>query len=259
VLKKRIFSALLVIPLVIFLVWQGGLLFFALIFLISHLALRELYELLQVSIKRLRLAGLTGNALLLPIMFLFGIEAFFLALIVFFLSLFTLYWLSYPAGDFPKLTAVLFGKLYITTMLSLIFVIRTMPVGFNLVVMLLLAVWATEAGAYFFGLTFGRRRLAPRVSPKKSVEGALGGLIAALFVLWLIAPYLGFSRLSGVSLGFILSLSGQVGDLAESALKRWAQAKDSGSFLPGHGGVLDRLDSLLFALPAAYIWATFFH
>jgi phosphatidate cytidylyltransferase len=254
----RLLSALAGIPLVLLLAWWGGLAFFLLILFISHLALLELYKLLGVKGKKLRLSGLAGNLLLLLTVFaLPGTEAYLLALTVFFLGTFTMFWLSSP-GDFLMLASVMFGKLYITTPLCLFLLIRSRPDGFSLVLLLLLAVWATDTGAYFFGLSFGRRPLAPLVSPRKSVEGALGGLVTALLVLSVAAPYLGLTRIEGISLGFILSVSGQAGDMAESALKRWAEAKDSGSFLPGHGGVLDRLDSLLFALPVAFIYLTLF-
>ncbi len=256
-LKKRVLSALTAIPPVLFLTWLGGFSFLVLILIVSTLALLELYRLLGVSEKRLRLCGLAGNAVLLPVLLLSGAEVYLAALLLFLLLTFTLYWFTYPA-DFQVLAAIWFGKLYITTMLGHILVIRAMPGGLWLVLLVLLAVWATDSGAFFFGMSLGRRRLAPLVSPNKSWEGALGGLVTALLVTCLVAPYLGFARLFALGLALVVSLAGQAGDMAESALKRWAQIKDSGSFLPGHGGVLDRLDSLLFALPVAYIYLIFF-
>ncbi|MGI6657992.1 MAG: phosphatidate cytidylyltransferase [Dethiobacteraceae bacterium] len=113
--------------------------------------------------------------------------------------------------------------------------------------------WASDTGAYACGLTLGRHKLLPAVSPKKSVEGAVGGLLFAAVVMSVcFAPLLKLSRPTALLLGAVISLAGQCGDLAESALKRWGNTKDSGRFLPGHGGVLDRLDSLLFAVPVGY-------
>jgi phosphatidate cytidylyltransferase len=117
-------------------------------------------------------------------------------------------------------------------------------------------VWAGDTAAYYAGKTFGRHRLAPRSSPSKTWEGAAASLVASL-IFGLV--YLGrllpeVPWLEGAALTVIASIAGQVGDLAESALKRGARVKDSGELLPGHGGFLDRLDSSLFTLPVVYFW-----
>ena len=112
-----------------------------------------------------------------------------------------------------------------------------------------------DIGAYFVGRLMGKRKLIPAVSPKKTVEGALGGLVfSALTGLGVCAYFnLPFSPLLAFLIALIVGASGQVGDLAESALKRTANVKDSGSLLPGHGGMLDRIDSLLFGVPLAHL------
>lgn len=115
-----------------------------------------------------------------------------------------------------------------------------------------ISVWACDSAAYFIGVRWGQRRLAPRISPKKSVEGALAGVCAGAAAGCLFAPALSLGGLTGAMAGGSVAAVGQLGDLAESALKRYAGAKDSGRSLPGHGGMLDRADSLLFALPLAY-------
>lgn len=112
--------------------------------------------------------------------------------------------------------------------------------------------WLTDTAAYFAGLRWGRRRLAPVLSPNKSVEGAVAGLAAGALAGAATAPWLGWSAVLGVAVGGLVSAAAQLGDLWESAIKRAAGVKDSGRLLPGHGGVLDRFDALLFALPAAY-------
>lgn len=120
--------------------------------------------------------------------------------------------------------------------------------------------WATDTGAYAFGRMLGRHKLIPSVSPGKTVEGAIGGLVIAILGAWLYAEFLlePFARLTLMPLGLIgfaviVGIVGQVGDLAESLLKRDAGVKDSSKLLPGHGGILDRFDSLLFVLPVAYL------
>jgi phosphatidate cytidylyltransferase len=114
-------------------------------------------------------------------------------------------------------------------------------------------VWATDIGAYLIGRQFGSHLLARQVSPKKTVEGALGGLlfsIAVALLFWRIVG--GAAWIMYISLAVIIGISAQIGDLFESALKRSAGVKDSGKLIPGHGGILDRFDSLIFTLPLVY-------
>jgi phosphatidate cytidylyltransferase len=116
--------------------------------------------------------------------------------------------------------------------------------------------WSTDAGAYFVGMRFGRRQLAPRLSPKKTIEGALGGLLAATLMSLIWGTWVGLPWIHCLLLGPTLGALGQVGDLCESALKRDLGIKDFGALLPGHGGILDRFDSLFFTAPIAYYYVT---
>lgn len=116
--------------------------------------------------------------------------------------------------------------------------------------------WSTDAGAYFFGMRFGKHQLAPRLSPKKTVEGALGGLVASTLMSLLWGSWIGLAWYHCLFLGPVLGALGQVGDLCESALKRDLGIKDFGTLLPGHGGILDRFDSLFFTAPIAYYYLT---
>lgn len=124
----------------------------------------------------------------------------------------------------------------------------------------LVLTWATDTGAYFVGRTVGGRKLIPAVSPGKTVSGAIGGVVTSVFVTWLYVTFLlrpsaqlAMTTTSIIVFGVIVSVAAQVGDLVESLLKREAGVKDSGALLPGHGGVLDRLDSLFFVLPTAHL------
>lgn len=161
-----------------------------------------------------------------------------------------------------------FGAAYVGWAISLLLLLRGLggaAAGLGHVVTVLITVWANDIGAYFLGTAFGRHKLMPEVSPNKSVEGAMAGLVAGL------CAGVG-ARLAGAALGWwpgiplvhaiavslATGVAGQAGDLAESAMKRNANVKDSGMFLPGHGGVLDRVDSVLFAVPVAYYYAVLF-
>lgn len=133
--------------------------------------------------------------------------------------------------------------------------------GLETILYLLVVVWSTDSGAYFVGRKFGSRPLAPEISPNKTVEGMIGGVLTALLVasifIAIFQPALGAVNQVWI-LTIIVSLFGQFGDLVESAFKRYFNVKDSGKFLPGHGGMLDRFDSLIFASFIMMFWINLF-
>jgi phosphatidate cytidylyltransferase len=153
---------------------------------------------------------------------------------------------------------IVLGVAYVGGLMSYGSLLRALPDGRELIYFLTLTACAGDTGAFYVGRRFGRRPLAPRISPKKTVEGALGGLAATVVVaiggrVW-IWPRFSWGAAAGV--GLLLALVGMLGDLCESAVKRGASAKDSSGLIPGHGGVLDRADSQMFAAPVLYalVW-----
>lgn len=116
-------------------------------------------------------------------------------------------------------------------------------------------IWSTDSGAYFIGKSLGKRKLWPEISPNKTVEGFIGGIVTAVVLSLVFQAVTGFlpSYLLVMFITLLLSIFGQLGDLVESALKRHYHVKDSGTILPGHGGILDRFDSFLFVLPFLYL------
>jgi phosphatidate cytidylyltransferase len=131
------------------------------------------------------------------------------------------------------------------------------PRGLAWLLVVILVTWLNDTAAYLVGRSFGRRKLAPLVSPKKTVEGSIGGLVGAVVAgaIGVALFGLGVSPLVGALVGIVLGVVGQVGDLAESLVKRQAGVKDSGTLIRGHGGILDRLDAMLFALVAGWLLA----
>jgi phosphatidate cytidylyltransferase len=159
-----------------------------------------------------------------------------------------------------SLEAMVFAHLYIPFLLSHVLLIFQVPSGRRWIFFLFFVIFAGDTGAYYAGHRWGRHKLWPAVSPGKTVEGAVGGLLSSLLTALLVGKLLLSLDESGsflLSLGLVIALVGQLGDLMESMIKRVSQVKDASSILPGHGGLLDRLDSLIFAFPLTYYGVVF--
>jgi len=155
---------------------------------------------------------------------------------------------------------LLLGIVYIPVSLSLLVFIKEFNGGTFWIIWLLFVVFANDTGAFYTGTFFGKRALSPNISPNKTIEGSLGGMAAAM-VIGFIFCQIFFDDLSlaflTVPASFLIAISGQIGDLFESAMKRASNIKDSGRILPGHGGMLDRIDGLLLAIPVLYVYLVF--
>jgi phosphatidate cytidylyltransferase len=266
VLRQRLLSAAFLIPLVAALVWLGPWTSAALLALVSALGGWELYRLLRrlgwpapcflpglaVAIFAASLAGWLGRATI-P-----------LAVAAWIIPLVWLFRPRVPANARPGIAAWgvhLLGSLYLGLFPAYLARLErgpwsagTAPGHSRWVFFALLVIWACDTGAYASGYFLGRRKLWPSVSPKKTWEGAWGGLLASALLGALLArPLAGLLHPGeGALLGAMAAIAGQLGDLIESRVKRLALVKDSSGLIPGHGGVLDRLDSLLFAAPLFY-------
>lgn len=173
-------------------------------------------------------------------------------------------------GEWPRVVgeigATLFAASFVGVLFGYLLGLRVLndrsggfETGSDLVLLLFLVVWGGDVAAYYIGSNLGRRPLAPSVSPKKTVEGAIGGIAGALVAAFVARAWFMYRLSVGdcIVLGITLAVVGVLGDLVESMLKRGAGVKDSASFLPGHGGVLDRVDSLLYAAPVLYYYYVF--
>jgi phosphatidate cytidylyltransferase len=260
--SRRIYTVLLVVPVLYGAIrYLPPFVFTGIVVLAGCFSLYELYRLCFAAASRpLAVSiGLLGCIALIvwphePTL----VPAVLLAAVVAVLSIPVL--VDVPLLDSVRDSAlVLTGMLYIGLTLSYLVVVRLLPQGESLLFFLLLVTWAADTAAYYVGTLYGRRRLAPRISPKKTVEGLAGGLVGATVIAfiarWTFVPE--FSLFDTLALAVLLTLVGLWGDLVESAIKRSAGVKDSGGLLPGHGGMLDRLDSLLFTAPAFYYYVTF--
>jgi phosphatidate cytidylyltransferase len=261
VLAQRILSALVGIPVLVLVVaWGPAWLYTLLVLGLALGAQLELYAMFRaVEVEADRAVGLALGALVVlafaadrPVVLPLALS---LAVIVA-----VALGVRRDAGSeraWAGVTLTLLGVCYCAWLLGHAIWLRALPGGRALTLFALGVTWCGESAAYFVGRRFGRRRLAPRLSPGKTVEGGVAQVFASITAALLGARFVGLALPEAVTVGLLLGVVGQLGDLSESFLKRSAGAKDAGQVIPGHGGLLDRLDSLLFNVPALYYWLYF--
>ena len=265
-LLLRVLSAAVFIPFLTAVAAAGGLFYLGLIVAGVFVGLREFYRLLVGRGERpYRWLGIgAGLVVVCSAYFRLGVHANLLLTMVLILTMAIEIFRPDNRGAVHAIGGTLFGVLYVAWLGSHLVLLRELPrlagldyrLGAQLTWFLFLCAWGCDAGAYLTGKAIGRHLLLPRVSPRKSVEGSVGGLVlgglfglaaSQTFATWL-------DPMGGLGLGVLIAASGQVGDLVESLLKRDSLTKDSAAvaIIPGHGGVLDRFDSVLFAAPVFY-------
>jgi phosphatidate cytidylyltransferase len=256
VLGARLLSAIVLVPVVLFVVYRGGLFWLAGILLVAALAWRELAVLVKHS--RFNLATILG------LLFVFGaiIDAYadasgllkidLIRPLIAGLIIVSLIWALYDRSEQPTAdwAITVASAIYLGLMLGHFISLRMREDGFQWVVVALGLTWIVDTFAYFVGSTLGRHKLWPRISPRKTWEGLAGGTLAGLIAGPLVCSWLlGLNPWLGLLVGALVALFDPFGDFAVSMFKRIAGIKDSSRLIPGHGGMLDRLDSLLFIFP----------
>ncbi len=271
---QRIRTAIVAIPIALCLIKLGGLPFALGVLLLGVVGFREFQNMLmQDGIKVYRAAGVIGTLMLIMAAGV-GHSEWLLPLVTLFSLLVMLEGLyEYAQGHFPENTGLTCMALvylglpfaHFILLRELTGPVHTLPLwgrmslGEALLWTVMFATWASDTFAYFGGRAFGKTKLLPRVSPKKTREGALCGFIGCVATVWLLGNvWLGYPLPPILLLGIGIGIFAPLGDLVESILKRSCAIKDSGNFFPGHGGVLDRCDSLIFSVPFAYYFITLF-
>jgi phosphatidate cytidylyltransferase len=269
VLKQRIIVALIFLPIFIWLIYlPNAIPFFILVLAALALALLELAGMIKlrgIAVSRtVTLPAILGLGLVSG----FTPEAGWLhtgipgllwsvGILAMLLLCFRELFFAKTETSFQNMSAGLFSILLLGGVGCYVILLRRLPEGSSWIIMLFGFNWIYDSAALFSGKLFGRRKLAPLISPGKTVEGLIGGLavnaVAAViaYYAWL-PPQIGFSLLGFVGLGLGIGLLAQAGDLVESLIKRWSGIKDSSGFIPGHGGILDKIDSTIFTAPALY-------
>jgi phosphatidate cytidylyltransferase len=257
----RLGSGIVLIAVTIALMVYGG---YPLFWAITILSLIGLYELYRTVGMEKKLPGVVGylSGIVLDILVLDGLyEYVLLWLIVTLMVMMTCYVIAYPVYHAGQMTMLFFGLIYVTLMMSFVFKVRYLEGGILTVWLIYVASWGSDTCAYCTGKLAGRHKLPSELSPNKTVEGCVGGILGAALIGFLFA--LAFFEDKNVWWQFALiggvgSVISQIGDLAASAIKRNYGIKDYGKLIPGHGGILDRFDSILFTAPLVYLLATVF-
>lgn len=262
--KTRLLSGILLVIIALVTVISGGPVLFATVLLISLIGMSELYKVFQIENK---LPGICGYvfavgyyALLYmkPVLPGEALNWFMLLFMGFIICLMAIMVFSYPKYHADNVLAAFFGFFYVTVMLSYIYQTRTLTGGVFSVWLVFICAWGCDTCAYCVGMLIGKHKMAPVLSPKKSVEGGIGGIVGAALIAVLYALAINHWGEAGVSVAefAIIGAAGgaisQIGDLAASAIKRNYKIKDYGKLIPGHGGILDRFDSVIFTAPIIY-------
>ncbi|MDH4161519.1 MAG: phosphatidate cytidylyltransferase [Nitrospirota bacterium] len=258
----RVATSVVLIPLLFIIVWVLPPIYFAgLAVVAAVVGLQEFYGMVKArGLKPLETIGFLLGAVLILEFSRTGMQRLGYDLVLTFSVLAVLCARLFSRrpveGALEEIAVTLLGVLYVALLFGFQVAIHRGSQGKYWLMFMYLVIWASDTGAYYVGSAFGKHRLYEKISPKKSVEGLAGGvaasvLVAVLCKLWLVK---GLGWGPAIALGAVLALVGTVGDLAESLLKRSAGVKDSGALIPGHGGILDRMDSMLFAAPVLYYY-----
>ena len=256
--KTRLISGIILVIIALATIISGSWILFFTLLAVSLIGMRELYNVMKVSDEHVTVLELVGylGAVLYDSAMKFDFGNFgMMAVIVSMILILFVYVFGYPKYRAEQVMAAFFGVVYVAVMLSFIYLTRNLPDGKFLVWLIFLCSWGCDTCAYCVGMLIGKHKMAPVLSPKKSIEGAVGGVVgAALLGVIYAAATQGkmaeYALICGV--GALISM---VGDLAASAIKRNQNIKDYGKLIPGHGGILDRFDSVIITAPVIYYLA----
>ena len=258
---KRVIAGLLGLVILIFVLLMGG---WVLVISTAIISIIGQIEIINAIAKKMNIIGIAtlvisaAYILTIPFFAEFGYLLEFILVLILISAL--LFVFNHSKIDLKGLLAPIFSFFYVAIFLSTIYLIYQQYMGAFTIWLVCIAAWGSDTGAYFFGISMGKHKLAPILSPKKTIEGSIGGLLTAAVLSFIFGLILYFSEIIYfeytfwfVLIGFVGAVFGQIGDLAASVIKRKTNIKDFGKIMPGHGGVLDRFDSILFVAPVIYL------
>lgn len=257
--KTRLISGIVLVIIALATIISGSWILFFTLLAVSLIGMRELYKVMKVSDEHVTVLELVGY--LGAVLYYIAMKADFgnygtMAIIISMILILFVYVFGYPKYHAEQVMAAFFGVIYVAVMLSFIYLTRSLPDGKFLVWLIFLCSWGCDTCAYCVGVLIGKHKMAPVLSPKKSVEGAIGGVVGAVLLGVAYAAATGGELAAyGIICG-VGALISMVGDLAASAIKRNQEIKDYGKLIPGHGGILDRFDSVIFTASIIYFLST---
>lgn len=258
--KTRLISGVLLVIIALLTIIGGGSVLWMTLLCVSAIGMQELCRAMKVQGGTFHILGIAGYAGL--IMYYAAIaldfERYGMMMMILELALLMfVYVFTYPKYRAEQVMSVYFGFVYAGVMLSFIYLTRNLPEGKFIVWLIFLCSWGCDTCAYCVGMLIGKHKMAPVLSPKKSVEGAVGGIVGAAILGGVYAAVTGGKTAEYAIICAVGALISMVGDLAASAIKRNQDIKDYGTLIPGHGGILDRFDSVIFTAPVIYYLAKF--
>ncbi|HKM22836.1 MAG TPA: phosphatidate cytidylyltransferase [Lachnospiraceae bacterium] len=267
--RTRLISGIVIVLLTLGLMMKGGIVLAAALCVISLIAMYEFYRATGVTtqepkkINAFEVVGLIGVVVYYAILVSPVNELYLLlTLITLLITLMFVYVFTFPKYHARQLMAAFYGIVYAPVLMSFIYLTRMLPHGEYIVWLIFISSWMNDTCAYCVGVLIGKHKLAPKLSPHKSVEGSIGGVVGAAIVAGLFAFFLVEKVMQEqaivpvfVLIGAVGAIVAQIGDLAASAIKRNYEIKDYGKIIPGHGGILDRFDSVIFTAPMIYFLA----
>ncbi len=265
-LSKRIISAVFVLAFLALILWVGGWLFNLTLIAVSLIGMYEIYRAFdQKGIKPLSIAGYMAMIFFYVQHFTFGDSYDFfyiLIVVIFFLSIQVFLHSSKP----NDIAITILGFFYPGILLTVAALIHDAAIVNSnyLLIMSLTACYSTDTFAYFTGKALGKRKLCPAISPAKTIEGSIGGMIGSIILTSALGILLNWvyniqiESVHFVAIGLLGGVFSQIGDLTASSIKRYCGLKNYGNIMPGHGGIMDRIDSLLFVLPIVYVYSQLF-
>lgn len=263
--KTRLLSGIVLVILAVLIIVSGGYVTLFSLLGISLIGMFELYRVFQLEKTPLAyIAYMMAVLFYVSNLFAGFIDPMALVMLFLILLMFT-YVFAYPKYQAKDVMAVFFGLFYVAVMLSYVYQIRVLESGVYLAFLIFICSWGCDTCAYCAGKMFGKHKMAPVLSPKKSVEGAVGGVLgtALLTVIYtsVFRAQMGLDIKGIITLAVISAVAGlisMVGDLTASAIKRNYDIKDYGTLIPGHGGIMDRFDSMMITAPIIYYLAAYF-
>lgn len=262
--KTRLLSGIVLVVIALAVIITGGNLLLGVMAVVSVIGMYELYRVFGAHNKFFGMIGYVAAVVYYANLLFHFLPDVMILYLGFLVLLLAVYVFSYPKYKADQVMAVFFGLFYVATMLSFIYQTRMLEAGEYIVWLIFLCSWGSDTCAYCVGVLFGKHKMSPLLSPKKSVEGAVGGVAGAMILtalycyifknqmqiqtaeIWLLAL-----------VGGVGALISMVGDLAASAIKRNYDIKDYGKLIPGHGGILDRFDSVIITAPIIFFLASY--